>query len=392
MKKRVIIFLNRLVIGGVAQDVVSLAWYLRNDYEILLLVGAKNADEAAAGNLLAEYPGLRVEELPGLHRSFRPLADWRSYRQVKKLMRRFGPAIVHTHGTKPGIIGRLAARECGVPVILHTYHGHVFHSYFTAFLSGVLIRIDRWLARFSTRIIAISSSQKEELVNQYQICGAEKVVVIPLGVETEKFRDLSAARAAFRQTYLLREDDIAVGIIGRIVPIKNHSFFIEAVKDILEENPFVRVFIVGDGSAREALEGYLDELMLSHTYFPLQAILSPVTFTSWQTDIVQVIAGLDIVALSSLNEGTPLSLMEAQAAGKPVISTRAGGVAEILLDQATGYLIEQGDLARYRQKLKLLIDNDTIRQKLGANGQQFIQSRFSKPAQVAAHRQLYSSH
>lgn len=379
------------MIGGVAQDVVSLAWYLRSDYDILLLVGEKNADEAAADNLLAEYPGIRVEALPGLHRSFRLLADWRSYRRVKQLFRSFQPHILHTHGTKPGLIGRLAARRCGIPVILHTYHGHVFHSYFNALLSGLLIRTDRWLARFSTRIIAISHSQKEELVQQYQICGAEKVVVIPLGVETEKFRDLSAARAAFRRTYLLREDDIAVGIIGRIVPIKNHSFFIAAVKDILEENPFVRVFIVGDGSAREALEGYLDELLVSHTYFPLQAILSPVTFTSWQTDIARVIAGLDIVALSSLNEGTPLSLMEAQAAGKPVISTRAGGVAEVMLDQATGYLIEQGDLTRYQQKLRLLIDNDTIRQKLGANGQQFIQSRFSKSAQVAAHQQLYSS-
>lgn len=373
-----------------AQDIVPLAYYLSTDFEILILVGEKNEDELEATELLQEYPGLTVIEIPYLKRSFNVINDIRSYKQVKKIIQSFRPHIMHTHGTKPGFIGRLAAKKNLVPVILHTYHGHVFHSYFNSFITSFIIKMDRWLAGFSTKIIAISNSQKEELVNRYHICSEDKIVMIPLGVESKKFEHLEEKRKAFRTEYFLHDDEIAIGIIGRIVPIKNHRFFIDAIKDLLEENSSVRIFIVGDGFAREELELYLDDLMISHTFFPRNAIISPVTFTSWQTDIQKVIAGLDIIALTSLNEGTPLSLMEAQAAGKPVISTRAGGVAEIMIDQGTGYIIEQGQLDVFRKKLNLLVNNDIIRQKMGSNGEKFIESKFSKEQQVENHRQLYS--
>lgn len=390
MKKRVVIFLNRLVIGGVAQDIVSLAHYLSEDFEILLLVGQKNDDEQEANNLLQEYPGFSVVEIPSLKRSFTIINDIRSYFKVKKILRSFKPHILHTHGTKPGLIGRLAAHNNKVPVILHTYHGHVFHSYFNSLVSSFIVSMDRWLAGLSTKIIAISQSQKKELVERYKICKEDKIAVIPLGVETDKFLHLEKSRQEFRDEYFLEDDELAVGIIGRIVPIKNHLFFIDAVKKILNKNSSVRVFIIGDGSAREELEAYLDEEMIAHTFFPRNAIKSPVTFTSWQTAIRKVIAGLDIVALSSLNEGTPLSLMEAQAAAKPVIATKVGGVAEIVLDQGTGYVIEPGNLSLYTEKLKKLIENETIRLKMGADGQKFIQTNFSKQAQVSSHKLLYS--
>ena len=391
MKKKVILFLNRLVIGGVAQDIVSLAHYLSNDFEILLLVGQKNDDEQEAINLLKEYNGFKVTEIPTLRRSFNFINDIRSYRQVKKIILSFQPHIMHTHGIKPGVIGRLAAHFNKVPVILHTYHGHVFHSYFNSLISSFIIKMDRWLAGFSTKIIAISQSQKNELVDVYKICKDGRIEIIPLGVETEKFLHLEKKREEFRKEYFLENDEIAIGIIGRIVPIKNHVFFINAVKEILDEIAAVRIFIIGDGLSREELEVYLDDEMIAHTYFPRNGIKSPVTFTSWQTDIRKVIAGLDIIALTSLNEGTPLSLMEAQAAGKPVISTKVGGVPEIVLDQGTGYIVEPSNLNQYSRKLKKLIENETIRLKMGADGQKFIESRFSKQKQVDSHKALYSS-
>lgn len=391
MKKKVVIFLNRLVIGGVAQDILSLAHYLSRDFEILLLVGQKNEDEQEAVNLLEEYKGFNVIEIPTVKRSFNIINDIRSYFRVKKILHSFKPHIIHTHGTKPGLIGRLAAYHYKVPVILHTYHGHVFHSYFNSITSSFIIKMDRRLARFSTKIIAISQSQKKELVDIYKICKEVKIEVIPLGVETDKFLNLEKSRQQFREEFFLENDELAVGIIGRIVPIKNHRFFIDAVKKLLNENSSVRVFIIGDGIAREELEAYLDDEMIAHTFFPRNEIKSPVTFTSWQTDIRKVIAGLDIIALCSLNEGTPLSLMEAQAAGKPVIATKVGGVSEIVLDQGTGYVIDPGNLALYTEKLKKLLENETIRLKMGADGQKFIQTHFSKQAQVSAHLFLYSS-
>ena len=391
MKKKVIIFLNRLVIGGVAQDILSLAHYLSNDFEILLLVGQKNEDEQEATNLPEEYPGFKIIEIPALKRSFNIINDIRAYSSVRKILHSFKPHIIHTHGTKPGLIGRLAAHFNGVPVILHTYHGHIFHSYFNSLVSSFIVRMDKWLAGFSTKIIAISQSQKRELVETYKICKEDKIEVIPLGVETDKFLKLEKYRQEFRDEYFLENDELAVGIIGRIVPIKNHRFFIDAVKKILNDNSSVRVFIIGDGDAREELESYLDDEMIAHTFFSRNAIKSPVTFTSWQKNIRKVIAGLDIIALSSLNEGTPLSLMEAQAAAKPVIATKVGGVSEIVLDQGTGYVIDPANLPLYTEKLKILIENETIRLKMGSEGQKFVQTHFSKQAQVSAHKLLYSS-
>jgi glycosyltransferase involved in cell wall biosynthesis len=390
-KKRVVILLNRLVIGGVAQDTVSLAHYLSGDFEVLLLTGEKNDDEIEAVDLLKEYNGFQVKKIPALKRSINIFNDIKSYYSIKKIYRLFNPHIVHTHGAKPGLLGRLAAKFCKVPVIIHTYHGHIFHSYFNKSVSAIIIKTERWLASFSTKIIAISQSQKNEIATVYKICPSEKIEIIPLGIEVEKFKSLTEKRTAFREEYFLEPDEIAIGIIGRIVPVKNHQFFLEAIKKLVNDISLVRVFIIGDGFMREYLEDYLRDEMISSTYFPVNAIKTPVTFTSWQTDIRKVVAGLDIIALSSLNEGTPLSLMEAQAAAKPVIATGVGGVSEIILNQGTGYIIEPNNLRQYTEKLRTLIENETIRQKMGAEGQKFIQSHFSKQAQVSAHKALYST-
>ncbi|HET9058221.1 MAG TPA: glycosyltransferase family 4 protein [Chitinophagaceae bacterium] len=389
-KKRILILLNRLAIGGVAQDVVSLAYYLSRDFEVLLLFGKKNDDEEDASDLLKEYNGFSTQQISSLKRSINFFQDIKAYYQIKKILLSFKPCIVHTHGAKPGFIGRIAARACKVPVIIHTYHGHVFHSYYNKLITSIILKIERWLSSFTTNIITVSHSQEKEIGSLYKICHPEKITIIPLGIEAEKFKDLPQKRELFRKEFFLDPGEIAIGIIGRLVPVKNHLFFLEAVKDIVNSMPQVRIFIIGDGEMREYLEDFLRDEMISFTYFPMNAIKTPITFTSWQTNIIKVIAGLDIVVLSSLNEGTPLSLLEGQAGGKPIVATKVGGVSEIVRNQSTGYLIDPGDIKQFAEKLKLLIENETIRLKMGAEAQKFVQSNFTKQKQVSAHKALYT--
>lgn len=225
----------------------------------------------------------------------------------------YKPHIVHTHGAKPGFAGRFTAWIADVPVIIHTFHGHIFHSYFSKRISGFIAWLERLAGKITTCAIALSESQKNELVNQYKILPARKIAVIQLGFAFDEDRDDAALRKNFRKKYNLQQDDVAIGIVGRIVPVKNHSFFVKIIHHILSsgvQNP-PAFFIIGDGDLREQVE---DELRQENITFCKEAI-SPetrVVFTSWLTNINEVMNGLDIVVLTSLNEGTPLSIIEAQ--------------------------------------------------------------------------------
>ena len=251
------------------------------------------------------------------------------------------PDIVHTHAAKAGALGRLAAHNLGVPVILHTFHGHVFHSYFGKLKTRLFIEIERFLARRSTRIIAISNIQRKELADTYKIAPFEKFSVVPLGFDLDRFQeDIESKRADFRDRYKVKEDEVAIGIIGRLVPIKNHPMFLRAIAELRKEVTNARIFIIGDGEERSLVEEYCGELGLE---FGDATDPKWLTFTSWIKEVDWAIAGLDIVALSSFNEGTPVSLIEAQAGGKPVVSTNVGGIEDIMKIDGSGYLVESDD-------------------------------------------------
>ena len=175
--------------------------------------------------------------------------------EVIALINEFKPDVVHTHAAKAGALGRLAAFHERVPVILHTFHGHVFHSYFSSIKSRVFLMIERYLAKKSSGIIAISERQKKELTFKYRVCPAEKVHMIPLGFDLRKFQeDIPEKRETFRKKYFLEDDEIAVGIIGRLVPVKNHPLFMASAASVLKQTKRkVRFFIIGDGEIRNEL-------------------------------------------------------------------------------------------------------------------------------------------
>lgn len=391
-KPRLLIVLNRLSVGGPATNTLSAAAALSNDFEILLVAGEPMEDEQPADFLLQQYKGFRVEKIKSLKRSVLPGQDIRSYYHIKKIIREFRPHIIHTHGAKPGVLGRLAAWRAGVPVVLHTFHGHVFHSYFSPFISKRIIWIEKMLAKVSTAVIAINQKLKEELLNEYRIAGAEKMKLIRLGVETEKFQDVDGEkRKKFRIEFFLTGDELAIGIIGRLVPVKQHTLFIEIAERLIQQSTKIKLkfFIVGDGAEKNNLIKLLRQKKLSFTQagsaFDQAAHF---VFTSWRNDMDTVYAGLDIVMLTSLNEGTPVSIMEAMSAEKPVVSTRVGGVAELIETGKTGFL--HTDKKLLTDQALQLIGSASLRKEIAANAVQFAVQNLSKAYEVEQLKNLYN--
>ncbi|MDQ3278994.1 MAG: glycosyltransferase [Bacteroidota bacterium] len=375
---RVLRILNRLIVGGPVLNATYLTKYLSPEFETLLVVGEREAHEKSADYLATDL-GIDYVSVPEMGRSISPAKDVQAYYKLKNIIRDFRPDVVHTHAAKPGALGRLAASACGVPAIVHTYHGHVFHSYFNKLKSGFYINTERFLASKSSAIIAISEAQKKELCEDFRIAPEHKFRVIPLGLDLDKFQqDNAAKRARFRAEFGVKDDEVAIGIIGRLVPVKNHTLFLQALHYVLQNSRRrVKAFVIGDGETRADLEAKAAALGIPFSVQDSAAHPHPLVFTSWRSDVDTINAGLDIVALTSFNEGTPVSLIEAQAANKPIVSTRVGGIGDIVVEGKTALLANVDDTAGFCQHLLRLVENDHLRAELGDNSRQHVMQRFS---------------
>lgn len=384
---------NRLIVGGPSHNVTLLTAYLSPEFETKLLVGKKDPAEKDA-TYIADQLGLVPLEIKEMRRSILPFYDIVAYFKIKKIIREYKPDIVHTHASKSGAVGRLAARACNVPLIVHTFHGHVFHSYFTPFMSKMIVRFERFFAKRTDAIIAISDSQKHELTEVYKIAPPEKVFVVPLGFNLDKYSvDQDTKKIIFRNKYGFDKSELIIGIVGRLVPIKNHDMFLEMaaiVKSSTDKN--IRFAIIGDGESRPSIEKKSAELGLSYSYF----ITNPksktdILVTSWETEIDQALAGLDIVVLTSNNEGTPVSLIEAQSAYKPVVSTNVGGVEDIVMHGETGFITDLGDVKAFAGYVVNLIEDAALRDRMGKSGYDNVIKRYSKQRLINDMKSLYLS-
>jgi glycosyltransferase involved in cell wall biosynthesis len=380
-----------MIIGGPSHNVTLLSAFLAPEFETMLLVGKKDPTEKDA-TYIAEQLGLSPIEIKEMRRSVLPLYDIIAFFKIRRIIKKYKPDIVHTHASKSGAIGRLAARTCNVPLVVHTFHGHVFHSYFNAFFSNLVVRMERFLSKKTDAIVAISESQKYELSEVYKIAPANKIYTIPLGFNLDKFSlDQEKKAIIFRNKYGFKSDDLIIGIIGRIVPIKNHDMFLEVAARVKQKHPKnVRFAIIGDGELRSHVQKKCEELGLSYSYFishPKQQ--SDVLVTSWETEIDQALAGMDIVLLTSNNEGTPVSLIEAQSARKPVVSTNVGGVEDIVANGKTGFITEVNEIEKFTEFVNRLIESKELRDSMGEAGHDHVINRYSKQLLVKNMKELY---
>ncbi|MEO6915395.1 MAG: glycosyltransferase [Chitinophagaceae bacterium] len=387
------IIINRLVIGGVAINSLEVIKALKSEFHLILVTGSRNEDEFELP-VTGEYSGnYELVRIPGLQRSINPLNDLKALLSLRSLILERKPSIVHTIGAKPGFLGRLAAKLCRVPIIIHAYHGHVFSAYFNPLLSAIVVGLEKLSARWTTAIISVSKKQIVELAEKYHIASKEKMFYLPIGINHQNFHDETGKkRAAFRQKYLLDDDEIAIGIIGRIVPVKDHVFFLDIVQRTIHRNSKIRYFVIGDGEKlRLKLEQLAAEKGIDFTYFPKHPRKAFLTFTSWLSQMDVVMAGLDIISLTSKNEGTPLSIIEAGLMAKPVVATDVGAVDEVMLPGITGYIIKHGDLDRFVTRLLSLTEDSSLRRKMGSEGKRYATGRFGIEKQVKATRDLYNA-
>ena len=368
--------ITRLNIGGPAIHVSLLASRLDpTRYETLLVSGVESGDE---GNMLelGRLPPIDPRILPTLGRAISPLDDLRALTGLALLARSFKPDIVHTHLAKAGALGRIAARIAGVRTVVHTYHGSVFRGYFGQRESAVYLGIERALARITTRIVAITSGQKADLVD-LGIAPSSKIVEIPLGLDLDHFRELPAREAALSALGLPREGRY-VAIVARLVPIKDIPTFLRALALVTESLPDVRGLVVGDGPEREAVERLAQNLGLERRC----------RFLGWRADLPNVYAASDVVALTSLNEGSPVSVIEAMASGRAVVATAVGGVPDVV-SEATGILVPVGDHRGFADAIVSLLRDPDRRAELGRKGREVAVRRFASDRLVADIDRLY---
>lgn len=372
---RVLQIVNRMNLGGITYQICMTSKYLPENFKVKTIAGLIDETEASS-DFIAENFGVSVESVNSMQKSLHPIHDFKAYKEIREVIKEFKPHIVHTHAAKAGAVGRLAAFSENVPIVLHTFHGHVFHSYFSPLKTKIFLTIEKYLAKKSTKTIAISNKQFEELCYDFKIDKKEKFEVIPLGFDLAKFQEnKEVKRENFRKKYQIPDDLLAIGIVGRLVPIKNHKLFLDAFSKVkgLTDKKIVGV-LIGDGELKDEILNQATELGLKVDDKYTEGV--DIVFTSWIQDIEGVFPGLDIIALSSLNEGTPVSLIEAQAASVPVLSTKVGGIEDVVLEGETAVLVENNNLESFSQGLLKLVEDEALRESFSKNGYAFVQEKF----------------
>jgi glycosyltransferase involved in cell wall biosynthesis len=389
--------ITRLNVGGPSYQAIYLTQRLQGAvFDCALLAGNVGLREGSLEGLAAER-GVRWARVEGLGRDISLGTDAGTVCRLYREMRRFRPDIVHTHLAKAGAVGRLAAWMARVPAVVHTYHGHVFHGYFSRRRTELFLRIERALARCTDRIVVLGEAQEKEIL-RYGVGRPEQMVRIPLGLELEPFLAAETQRGALRRELGIAAHTPLAGIVARLVPVKAHSLFLEAARRVAVSQPETEFLIVGDGELREPLEELALSLgfaVVSHSAgrTPLSrcppAARGVVHFLGLRSDMPAIYADLDLLVLCSRNEGLPVTIIEALAAARPVVSTEVGAVRDLVIPGETGRLVPTGDAAALAQAMREQLNDRRNAEAMARRGRSHVASRFSIDRLEEDLRRLY---
>jgi glycosyltransferase involved in cell wall biosynthesis len=384
---KIVRIIARLNVGGPAIHVVLLTHEFRKrGHESLLVVGPVPETEGNMEYYASKWnvPLVRVSEL------VRPLSlknDWVAFWKIFRLLRRERPDIVHTHTAKAGTLGRAAAILAGTPVILHTFHGNVFDGYFSPARTRLFLFIERLLARFTDRIISVSRSQSDELLNRYKIGTRDKLEVVRLGVDLDTFREVEGANQY--QTEERKNHPLVIGWVGRFTEIKDPLFFVNFAAAMKSSGTPAKFVMVGDGHLRQAIESRISEYGL-HADF---------TLSGWQQEMAEVYSRIDLMVLTSWNEGTPVTMIEAMATSRPFVAFNVGGLPDLMTGAPqryegfhvfdNGILVDLRDVGIFVKAVSLLVQDPERRARMGQVGKAFAFENFSKERLVQDMEALY---
>lgn len=368
---RVLHVITRLVVGGAQENTLLTVRGLRAlGYEVELAVGSETGPEGS----LAIPEGIVAHRIPTLVREIRPLSDVRALWSLYRLMRR-GYHVVHTHTSKAGVLGRVAACWANVPVVVHTPHGHVYHGYGGRLRSRFFVWVERALARWTDALVALTESEKREHLRE-GVGRPEQWAVIPSGVEMERYQRQSALR---RQDVGLPQDAFVVGCVARLVPVKGVEDAIEATAQLRSLSTPVHLVLVGDGPQRPALERLVTALRLQDRAH----------FFGLRRDVPDLLPLFDVVVLLSRNEGMGRVIVEAQAAGVPVVATRVGGIPDLVVEGITGILVPPADPAALADAIRSLAEDRGAWARMKAAARTHVAQGLSADAMVRSVDALY---
>ncbi|HJS50023.1 MAG TPA: glycosyltransferase [Gaiellaceae bacterium] len=366
---RILRVIARLNMGGPAIHVVNLAAGLETrGYHTTLVAGSLARGEDSM-DFLARRLGVDVVSVPALQREVSVLHDARSVRHMTTLIRRERPHILHTHTAKAGAIARAAALLAGEarpPIVVHTFHGHVLKGYFGPGRTAFFRQVERSLARSSDVLVAVSPEVRDELV-EHRIAPLSKFAVIRLGIPLEDRLEDPSADLDYRRLYGIPQSAFVIGWVGRMTGVKDTGAVLEIVRATRERGVDAVVCMVGDGPDRERLEQLAHDLGIARASY----------FVGYQSDVGGYYRLFDAFVLPSVNEGTPVSAIEALASGTPVVANRVGGVPDVVSDGVDGFLVEPGDVDAAADRLSELAADPELRAHMGESGRREMFERYS---------------
>jgi glycosyltransferase involved in cell wall biosynthesis len=359
-------------VGGPARHLLALTARMRAiGFDTLIAYGTVEPGEGE----LAPKDEVSVR-ISHLRRRLDPLSDLRARAELDRVIERYRPDVVHTHMAKAGALGRVAARRRGVPAVLHTFHGHVLEGYFASPANRAFLLAERWLAKRTDRLVAVSSATRDELL-ALRVGRPEQWRVVPLALDLEPLMAQMISPSEARSRLGLPEAP-TVGIVGRLAPVKDHESFLRAATLVARQRADVSFVVAGDGPLRTDLEAD-----------GARRLGGRVRFLGWVEDLPTLYAALDVVTLTSVNEGTPVALIEAAAAGRPVVATEVGGVRDVVREAETGFLVPPGNAEALADRIVAVLSDVNLATRMGSEARRRIAVAFAPGPAVEALTGIY---
>ena len=384
--EKILHIITRLDMGGSAQNTLQTCKKLCGKYETILVHGLSYESRMTDlerriiedGVEEARAQGVKVIPLPSMVRSIRPLKDVRALLSLVWLIFKEKPDIVHTHSSKAGILGRLAAKIAGVPYIVHTPHGHVFYGHFGIVASKIFLWVERIFSKFTDRMVALTNGEKNDYV-KLSVCPPEKLFKIHSGVDLKQFMQPNGNRVEKKRSLGLDQNGTVIGFVGWLLPIKGPAYLLKAMAHIWPDYPTASLVMVGKGELDVDLRAQALRMNAN----------GKVKFLGWREDVHEIMPVFDLLVLPSLNEGMGRVLVEAMAAGKPVVASEVGGIPDLVKHGETGYLVRPADEKALANGIKKLLNDPERAQQMGQRGKEYCR-QFSLEAMIAKLDDLYS--
>ncbi len=378
-KVKVLHLITRLILGGAQENTIASVAYVDPErFESHLWMGPQTGSE---GSLLEEARrlGIKPRILPDLVRELNPIRDLRIVFELSRLFRQERFDIIHTHSSKAGIVGRIAAKMARVPSVVHTVHGWGFHERMTPSRRRFYVVLEKWMARWTDRLVSVSE-RTTRIGLEHGIGEHSHYSLIRSGIPVEQFRRDPRKRAAIRRSLGIADNEIVIGSVGRLSPQKNPTDFVRIASRLANRYPKVRFIYVGGGPLRAEIEDSISAA----------GLMDRITLLGLRRDIADILSAFDIFILTSLWEGLPRVVPQALASGLPVIAYDISGIKEIIRPDINGELVRSGDTGAMEEILANLVTNDSLRSELSARAERGFDSSFSEDRMIRDLESLYS--